>query len=216
MGADWCQHPGLLRRERGLADHAIREWRLGFQQRNELQPFDVWGLLADDAQGVWLPRGVVIPWLQDGVPWGIKVRRPVASTDPHKYHAVKGSQLAILYGNNTITSHRPAILLESELDVALLAQEAGDVTGAASAGGKRTTFTGGQLDVLRTAHPIWVAYDADKYGRDAMEALCARGPRFRRTTWPAGANDLAAARRAGHDVRTWALAHLAGSAGCQT
>lgn len=197
---------------RGLRDDTLRGWRIGYHGHDAAERWEAraaWGL--EGARSMALPRGIVIPWLdEDGGVWGLKVRRHTAdvTTDKPKYHAVAGSVLELLYGHQTVRSHAPGVLLESELDVLLLAQEADDLCAAVTANGARSNFSLRQLWVLRKCVPIHVAYDADDAGQRAAAALRAKGPRYRPVPWPEGVKDLGDFHRGGHDVRTWAAALL--------
>jgi len=68
-------------RGRGLTDATIRAAGLGYNERDHYADRAAWGLVPETLangkpKGLWLPRGVVIPWLIDGELWGIRIRRP--------------------------------------------------------------------------------------------------------------------------------------------
>jgi DNA primase len=189
---------------RGLTDDALEGWRIGYCAANHYGEAADW----DTEHKVWLPRGIVIPWTQDGQTWAIKVRLPANPPDK-KYHAMTGSKMDILYGNATVQSHKPLVMLESELDVVLLDQDAGDLVSAGTLNGKRTDFTLRMLYVLRKAHPIFIGYDNDAPGQKAARQIIEQGPRFRPVRWPDGVKDLADMQPAGYSVRFWVEHHLA-------
>ena len=59
-------------RERGLRDATLRAWRIGWSPRERRVPAAEWGLPAAE-RPVWLPRGIVLPWLLAGEPWELRV-----------------------------------------------------------------------------------------------------------------------------------------------
>ena len=66
--------------QRGLRDHTWRAWRLGFQPHYGLYaPAEEWGL---DGQRMYLPRGIVLPWIVDGRVGDLQVR--TSSHDPRQ------------------------------------------------------------------------------------------------------------------------------------
>ncbi|MDQ6671462.1 MAG: hypothetical protein M3069_12055 [Chloroflexota bacterium] len=129
--------------QRGLRDKTLHTWRLGFQPRYGLYaPAQDWGL---DGQPVYLPRGIVLPWIVDGRVGHLQVR--ASAHDPQqRYLSVRGGH-PWLFGADTLVQHAPAILLEGVLDTLLVWQEAGDLLGTASLGSCR------KLQPARTTNP---------------------------------------------------------------
>ena len=154
-------------RQRGLRDHTLRVWRLGFQPRYGLYaPVEDWGL---DGQRVYLPRGIVLPWMVDGRVGHLQVR--TSSHDPQqRYLSVRGGH-PWLFGSDTLVPNAPAILLEGVLDTLLVWQEAGDLLGAASLGSCRKLPSPRALRVLERARPLFEAYDADVEGEAGAQRL---------------------------------------------
>ena len=51
----------LMGKRRNLNEDTLRAWRVGFQPRERrFERASAWGL---DGQDVWLPRGIVLPWI---------------------------------------------------------------------------------------------------------------------------------------------------------
>jgi len=153
--------------QRGLRDHTLRVWRLGFQPRYGLYaPVEDWGL---DGQRVYLPRGIVLPWMVDGRVGHLQVR--TSSHDPQqRYLSVRGGH-PWLFGSDTLVPNAPAILLEGVLDTLLVWQEAGDLLGSASLGSCRKLPSPRALRVLERARPLFEAYDADVEGEAGAQRL---------------------------------------------
>jgi hypothetical protein len=153
--------------QRGLRDQSWRAWRLGFQPRYGLYaPAEEWGL---DGKGVYLPRGIVLPWISAGRVGHLQVR--ISSHDPQqRYLSVRGGH-PWLFGANTLVPNAPAILLEGVLDTLLVWQEAGDLLGTASLGSCRKLPSPRALRVIERAQPLFEAYDADVEGEAGAQRL---------------------------------------------
>jgi DNA primase len=71
-------------RSRGFADDTLRQARVGYHAGvgphgdGQYVARTAWGLLPDEGKhNLWLPRGIVIPWLVQGELWRVAIRRPV-------------------------------------------------------------------------------------------------------------------------------------------
>lgn len=196
---------------RRLAAHTIADAGLGYNPADQYLDRAAWGLppAQDDrgrAKRLWLPRGIVIPWLIDGELWGIRIRRPQG--DP-KYYWIPGGTPA-LYRADTLTPDRPAVLVEGEIDALTIAQAAGDLAGVVATGsthgGRRVRW----LARLNAAPAVLVAYDADDAGEAAAHYwLSALSNARRWRPYWSDPNDMA---RDGVDVRGWVAAGLAWAA----
>lgn len=187
---------------RGLTDDTIRTWKLGWRPSDLYDNPRAWGL--DGGKRIWLPRGVVIPWLVDGEVQHVKVRRfdgnfPVAESA--KYVRVRGGQ-PTLYGADFITGKQVATICEGELDAPLLWQIAGDLVDVVAIGTK-----GAKPDVGRlTPASIWlIALDAD--AGDAAGWWEANHSAARRAR-PLQGNDVTDFYQAGGDLRAWTEYHI--------
>lgn len=191
--------------QRGLRDDTLKRWRIGFCSTEGKGNQAEWGLDRDP----WLPLGISIPWVTlDGAVYAIKIRRPVAAGTKGKYIAIEGSVMGILFGQQTVRPHLPGFLFESELDVVLAAQEAGDLAMTGTLNGTNTNLTLAQIWSLRQVHPIYVALDNDDAGYRAAQKLIDLGNRFRPVRWPDEVKDLADLAPAGYSVRLWVERHL--------
>jgi hypothetical protein len=103
---------------RGLEAETLRAWRVGFQtEERRYEPAKRWGI---DGKDVWLPRGIVLPWLTHTAVWQLKVR--TNARDPkERYKAVRGGH-PLLYGMATLVPDEPAVMAEGEFDCILLWQ----------------------------------------------------------------------------------------------
>jgi hypothetical protein len=70
---------------RGFRDEILRAARIGYHNQDRFYERGSWGLDRPEER-LWLPRGIVIPWIVDGVVWKIFVRRPIP---PDAWEAVR-------------------------------------------------------------------------------------------------------------------------------
>lgn len=189
--------------QRGLRDDALRTWRLGFQPHYGLYAAaEDWGL---DGQRLYLPRGIVLPWLVEESVGHLQVR--TSSHDPQqRYLSVRGGH-PCLFGAKTVVPNAPAILLEGVLDTLLVWQEAGDLLGTASLGSCRKLPSRRAVLVLERAQPLFEAYDADVEGEAGVQrlhqalSLSTTQPLLRLRP-PVGKDPTSFAQRGG-SVRAW-------------
>jgi len=149
--------------------------------------------------GLFVPRGIVIPWMAGGQIQQLKVRR--ADPRESKYVAVKGGH-PLLFGAETLAGHRVAVLAEGEFDAMLIHQEAGDLVGVATLGSCSRRLSGRALGYLLTVKRILVAYDLDADGVIGAEKLLGMSRRMRRIRPPLGM-DVTEFWQRGGSVREW-------------
>jgi len=193
-----------LQELRGLKPETIRRYRLGYCPELPRESRAAWGLPEDpDSKGVWLPKGVVIPWLVGGALWGVNMRRPAG--DP-KYYKLPGSKAA-LFGADNLRGAEIVLLTEGELDCILAAQELGDVAGVATLGSASKRLDLATWGVyLLPARAILAAYDLDPAGSAGLAALAGRSARVHSILVPAlraGDKDITDYHQAGGNLWEW-------------
>jgi hypothetical protein len=218
----WSGHPAAasaLRylRGRGLTDDTIRRARLGVHPSDTWPPRSLWGL---DGEGkLWLPRGVVIPWLDQGGVSSVNVRRPSGDVkddgelwQARKYQRAAGPSAPLYVAGGASQFEkvdRPAVLVEGEFDALAVQQEAGDICTAVATGSTGGARRAEWLAMLRAAPAVLVAFDAEQPGEAAAAAWLERLPNGIR--WAPHANDAAEMLATGKDVRLWARVGVAGA-----
>jgi hypothetical protein len=204
-----------LAAERGLTAESVRRFGLGLNTDDAWRDRAAWGLPPEtsDKTGkpkrLWLPRGLVIPTTATGTLARLKIRRPAAEADPERggfgprYYFVPGSSRAVMrIGENC----RAYVVVESELDALLIAQEAGELAGVialGTAGAKPDAETAAQLAAADT---ILVALDADLAGEQASAWWCETYRQASR--WPVASGKDPGESFGAVDVRAWVLAGL--------
>lgn len=193
---------------RGLSDETTRRAGLGYNETDHYADRQAWGLPPETteqgrAKGLWLPRGITIPWQVDGALWGVRVRRPVG--DP-KYYWLPGGTANALYGADALSPGKAAMILEGEIDALTVQQWAGDLVTPVATGSTHAARRAKWLGRLAIAPTVLVAYDSDEAGEaaagywtDALQAA-----RRWRPYW-SDANDMA---QDGVNVRAWVQAGL--------
>jgi DNA primase len=183
---------------RGLTDETIHTYILGYIPEDRYDNPNPWGLKLDEGKRVWLPRGIVIPWIQksDDEVWCIKIRRPGGQP---KYIATKGS-VPTIFGTLRFRQREALILPEGEFDAMLLWQEVGDLADVLTLGAAgKGLDPRAELYLLSSSRQL-VIYDADTAGAAGAEKLIASSPRMRRLELPAG-QDITDYHLAGGNLR---------------
>lgn len=157
---------------RGLSQPTARAWAIGYNPKDIHDKWENWGLKSPDDEHpkIWIPQGLVIPHIVNGVIWGIKIRR--SQGDP-KYIHVTGS-IPALYMADNLTSGAPIMLTEGEIDALTLWQEASDLvhpcTLGAATNTKRLNLANWGLYFL-ASEERYTVFDLDEAGRKGAEAL---------------------------------------------
>ncbi len=194
-----------LRTKRGLTRETAKRFRLGWIERNLYRDRAKWGLppeLRDDGnlKKLLLPTGLLIPG-----PDRLRIRR----RDPGeygKYFVIPGSGNApLIIGADHPAETTGSIIVESELDAILLAQELAARPLLIVATGSTSNGPGPELLADLTRRPfVMVALDNDEGGGKAAWGKwmwlpnAARAPIL--ATW---GKDHTHAFLAGHDLRQW-------------
>ncbi|QDV34105.1 CHC2 zinc finger domain-containing protein [Tautonia plasticadhaerens] len=189
-------------RRRGLEDHTLSRFRVGFLARPaRSETVEVLGLdVRSRPRGVWMPRGVVLPWVAPGA-WysattgseepapearwcGVNVRRLHEEvsrpwrkeSDGPKLMAAAGSERGHAYPWPDLCAGVPALICEGELDALLAFQEVGHVMNVVTVGSACQNPSRHTIEALALC-PVWfLALDADGAGRSGARLWFQRGP----------------------------------------
>ncbi len=177
---------------RGLRPETLARWRIGYNAREGTH------------SGLWLERGITIPWSLQGAVTAINVRRPQGS---EKYKLVKGSARQGLFLGDAIVPGRPTLLVEGEFDALLGWQAVGDLINVATLGSATARPDRIAIQQLITSPIILVAYDADSAGQRGADLWQNRTARVHRVPIPSG-KDLTEFHQRGGDVVKWIRGQL--------
>ena len=185
--------------QRGLADDTLKQWGVGFNPADYDDDPKAWGVT--DRDRVWIPRGVVIPWVGMGDLWQVKVRR---ATGEPKYPAVAGGH-PLLFGADLLAGRERLLLTEGELDAMLAWQECRDLVDVATLGSCTATPRGRVLPYLLPYRRLLIAYDLDEPGERAAGkwSWTARALRVRPPLQEGEGKDLTDFVKVGGDLRAW-------------
>jgi DNA primase len=213
----WTQSGERLRQwlkaEKGLSDAIIKKAMLGYMPLDKFESRDAWGLepaLKENGteKRLWIPAGLVIPLMNQGDVIRLRIRRD-APSDGKRYVYVSGSSPApLIIGKDKAAF----VIVESELDAWLLAQEAGDLSGTVALGTATAKPDIETHALLKDTPLILIALDTDTPGIEASWKFWPEtyGPKVKR--WPTiQGKDASEARANGLDLRTWIIAGMFGS-----
>lgn len=150
---------------------------------------------------LWLPRGLVIPYIIDGVIQRLRIRREEGEP---RYYVVPGSSSSIMILGE---ERRAFVIVESELD-AVTCYHAQELAGAIAMGSSHAKPDAAAFDLLKNCKQILNALDYDKAGasafiwwKDTFGDRCDRWP------VPVG-KDPGEAYEMGRDLGQWIKAGL--------
>jgi DNA primase len=178
---------------RGLTAATLYYWRIGFNP------------MPRKLNGVFVPRGIVIPCFERGQLWSLKIRR--AQGVP-KYVHVAGSRPA-LFGAHTLVRLPAAVITEGEFDAMLLHQYASNLAGVITLGSATTRLANTWLRELLPVPVLLAAYDADAAGQRGATAWQALTKRVHIVRLPMG-KDMTEFAQLGGDLHQWAQFVLGG------
>ena len=205
------EHPRALAylRSRGLRDDTIRAAGLGYVPTSgglHVAPQHL-GLERD--KPVWIPRGFVIPWYVDGELWRVNIRQPAGEP---KYQPLPGSPNCV-YGIDDVQAGQPLVLVEGEINVLTIRQEAGDLVRVVGLGaathGRRLRW----IARMVPARPVLIATDADEPDAHGVAAGDAAATYWLSALpygvrWRPVLKDPSEMHQAGLSVRGWVEAGL--------
>lgn len=204
-----------LAAERGLTPETAARFHVGWLPDDLYRDRTAWGLLQEfkpngKRRMLWLPHSLVLPVLDaSGHPARIKFRRPNPRENEPRYLYLPSEpkNTAPLVITGTAAAW---IVVESELDGLLLAQEAGDLVNVLALGSASLRPDVEAHARLETAPFILVSLDADDAGDKAAWTWWATHyPPEKLRIWPVPeGKDVTDAWRAGWDLRAWIEAGL--------
>jgi len=205
------KNPEALRwlAERGIGGEQARNHRLGWNPgengKDIFRPRSAWGLPDIEREDgkkkvLWIPQGLVIPYIRDGIISRIRIRRPEGEP---RYYVVPGSSMATMILE---LGRRAFVVVESELDaIAVVANNA--LAGAVGLGSVSTKPDAEAFQILTHALQVLVAIDYDEAGKKAMAWWKEHFARCERWPVPQG-KDPGEAYRMGTDLGKWIRAGL--------
>jgi hypothetical protein len=195
--------------ERGIGLQTAKDYRLGWNSgengKDLYRARKSWGLderFRDDGKpkALWIPKGLVIPYIVDGVLYRIRIRRPEGTP---RYYVLPGSSMAVMLIG---AECRAFVVVESELD-AIACAAACPLCGAIALGSVSAKPDAEAEASLRKALSILLALDYDDAGKKAVAWWTEHFRNCSRWPVPKG-KDPGDARRMGIDLGQWIKAGL--------
>jgi hypothetical protein len=194
---------------RGIDRTAAENYRLGWNPGEDgkdiFRARPAWGLSEirkenGRLRALWIPQGLVIPLIIDGIVHRIRIRRPEGEP---RYYVVPGSSANTMHLE---ASRRATVIVEAELDAIAIA------AGTALAGAVAVGTSHGKPDAavyenLKTCLQILVALDFDHAGTCAMKWWSEHFDNCDRWPVPRG-KDPGEAFQMGIDLEAWIKAGL--------
>lgn len=195
---------------RGISAETAANFRLGWNPGEDghdiYRPRKSWGLpelLKDDGRpkALWIPRGLVIPYIVDGVIYRIRIRRPEGEP---RYYVLPGSSMAVMIIGR---DRRAFVVVEAELDAIAVAASTPFLAGSVALGSVSAKPDADTYAILQGALQILNALDYDLAGARAMEWWSEHFDHCDRWPTPAG-KDPGEAFKLGIDLKKWIEAGL--------
>lgn len=198
---------------RGISEKTAKAWWLGWfggdkDGKDLFRPRESWGLgpdLKDDGtpKKLWIPRGLVIPWVGvDGI-YRIRIRRPEGEP---RYYVLPGSTMDCLILPRM--GARAYVVVESELDAVMIHAMAGDLIAVVALGNSSRKPDAKVWTSLQGAARVLVSLDNDAAGRKATQWWLAHLPDTAMDHPAPSGKDPGEAFKAGSDIREWVRAGL--------
>ena len=195
--------------KRGFTDETIEKAGLGLNPADRYESRSVWGLpeLIENGRSkdVWIPKGVVIPWVIDGQLWRVNLRRPVGEP---KYIQLPGGASVVLYNGDALTCSHSAVLVEGEFDALSIESQAGDLVTVVATGSTQGARRAKWIARLAVTPLVLVAFDSDANGAGDQAAKYWLEVLKNARRWRPWWNDANTLLQDNVDVRSWITAGL--------
>lgn len=174
----WHEEVGKQAREylhgRGLTDDTIKFFGLGYVAEDTYDDPTKWNLNPADVEKVYIPKGILIPYLFKDEVWKIRVRRIEENIPKDKrYRMISGSSNG-LFNADSIISGEPVALYEGEIDAMSGAQETEHAVVCVATGStSHARITKWAMLLARASHVLRV-FDPDKAGSEADQYWASR------------------------------------------
>lgn len=185
-----------LQRERGITPATAEQFSLGWLESNLYLSKEAWGLPANGKK-LFAPSGLLIPWRDKR----LRIRRDNPG-EFGRYHVVQGSSAEPMeIGTPYETT---AVIVESELDAILLAQEIRRKLFIVSLGSAAVKPDADLLEKLYFCPVLLICLDTDQAGAKASQWWLKNVPGCHRTlTPPRYGKDLTASFLSGLQLNDW-------------
>ena len=198
-------------RKRGISEATAARFGLGWIPQDAYRERESWGVPAEHHKDgrekkLWIPRGLVIPYLRHGELQRLRFRRFQEDQLP-RYYILPGSGRAPMWIQCTASrpSHEAVVVVEAELDGIMLHEQAGDLVHVLALGSSSAKPNDPEvLAALDRSVSILLSLDFDQAGQKATAWWQERYSAAEYWPVPQG-KDPGDAYQAGVDIREWIL-----------
>ena len=205
-----CEPAGQAGLDRGLTAETCAALKIVWNPKDRFGDRTAWGLEPETKPNgkprkMWFPRGLIIPNIRDGLVIGLKIRRADWKPDDSfsKYAAVTGSAKACYLPSQP--SNLPLFVVESELDAALLYQEALEIAQICALTTAKAKPDPKVMNAIKRTEKVLVALDNDSAGIESWKWWRDHIPGAMRFQVPDG-KDLGEFFLAGGNLKAWSMA----------
>jgi len=198
-------------RKRGISEATAYIFGLGWIPQDIYRERESWGVPAEyhkdgREKKLWIPRGLVIPYLRKGELQRLRFRRFQDDQLP-RYYVLHGSGRAPMWIQCTVSqpTHEAVMVVEAELDGIMLHEQAGDLVHVLALGSSSAKPNDPDvLASLDSAVSILLSLDFDQAGQKATAWWQERYSAAEYWPVPEG-KDPGDAYQAGINIREWIL-----------
>ncbi|MFA6263704.1 MAG: toprim domain-containing protein [Candidatus Babeliales bacterium] len=198
------QQPEILTNleRRGIPFNAVVRYKIGWCPMNFTRDAHEWGI--DGGNGIWLPKGIVIPTFDVDHVVRLKIRRVDYrdGDDMPKYVAVAGSMNGLgIIGNK---NNKTMMVVESELDAYALHHAVGDLACVVAVGSSMKNPDNVTDYYAQKAQHLLICHDNDDAGLKMRDKWKQLYPHSKGCPTPIG-KDIGEAVAMGLNIRAWVL-----------
>jgi DNA primase len=187
--------------DRGISTDTITKYQIGFSYQNLFSSYEEWGLDRNEKK-LWFPRGIVIPYIENGEVLRIKVRRDKWKNDDElpKYVAISGSMNGlILIGNR---DSEIIVVVESELDAYALNSNLNEYALVVAVGSNIKNPDDLTNRIVKRSSKLLICYDNDDAGQKMLKKWQDIYPHAKGYPSPVG-KDIGDGIKLGLNVKEW-------------
>ncbi|MCK4739359.1 MAG: toprim domain-containing protein [Deltaproteobacteria bacterium] len=199
-----------LNDKRGIDELTAWEFGLGWNPKDFFLKRRDWGLVhGKDDKDLYLPSGLIIPCIKNEQVVRIRFRKAkLRDKNDARYIILAGgamTPMVIAQKNERIEA---VIIVESELDAILIAQEAGDIVTVIAMGNAQARPDEASVKILKASPYILVALDFDTAGAKVWARWQAEYQTAVRWPTPQGKDPTDYFEKHGGNIREWVIAGL--------
>ena len=207
---------------RGITLYTATRFRLGWNPgengKDIYRSRESWGLPKELKENgkekkVWVPIGLTIPLIQNGKVIRVRIRREVSAEAENRYIPIPGGSSAPLVIPALVKEGCPKggvvgwVIVESELDAILIAQEVGDIVGVIALGNNCAALDIETYNSVKGSLCILNSLDYDQGGTSQVRKWAENFPQAERWPVPTG-KDPGDYYKGGGNIREWIMAGL--------